>query len=154
ELSVWEITYPAGTIAQLGGNTLVAGAVTDVAIATLDSTHVATASIVGGILNVSVFEVLSSGAMLPLSTATAGAVNEDSITEISSMWLATEARNGSNKLQVTAWEVSPGYALTKKSSHTNGDISGKPAAAPFQCLYCTGSAVNNNLLTGVINSSS
>ena len=121
DLTVWKVSFPAGTIAQQGATISVCCTTTSVAITQVDATHVATAATFAGNLFVNVFEISSAGVITADGETSGGVVNQAVIASPEPTRIVTADRNSSGKLDVTMWHFAFGF-LTKKSEVTSGAI--------------------------------
>lgn len=130
ELSVWKVTFPAGTIAQQGSTISLCCTTTAIAISRLDSSHVATAASFIGTLYVNAFKISSTGVFTTEGVASAGAVSQTSITTLTSKQVATAVRNGSGDLEVISWSIGGG-SVTLQGDATAGTAKHVASTAIF-----------------------
>lgn len=141
QLAVWKVTLPAGTIAQQGAPMSVSGTASSVSIATLDSGHVATAAVIGGNLQVNVFDISSTGVITDGGSATGGSATLYAhVVVVSPSQFVSAVGNSTKNLEVTSWGIS-GSTVSKQGSATAGVVQRISAAYYSTNVY---TAVENN----------
>ena len=136
DLSVWKVTFPAGTIAQQGSTISVCCTTTAIAISRLDSSHVATAASFVGNLYVNAFKISSKGVFTTEGVASAGAVSQTSISTLTSKQVVTAVRNGSGDLEVRSWSIGGGV-VTAQGDATAGTAKHVAGTAIFTTQVTT-----------------
>ena len=127
EVDAWGISTDGGTNV-IEGSTTVPGTASSVSITTLPNPkvykapdEVATAAIIGGSLQVNVFQISLSGEITNMGTATGPAATSSArVVALSPTQFATAVVNTNHELQVTSWIVQDGSIIEQGSATASG----------------------------------
>lgn len=128
EIDAWQAPYDGGGSIGLQGATTLPGTASSVSITTLPSTNrykapdlVATAAIVGGSLQVNVFQISTTGEFTNMGAATGPpAASSASVAALSPTQFVTAVLNTNQELEVTSWTVQDGAVVEQGSATASG----------------------------------